>query len=125
MVGDPDKDPFTSDLMTVIIPYIQSHYKVSSNPEMRTLAGLSMGGIQTLNIGLTHTVDFRYTRAATVPQGERGPVMRGNGRIFQRKREHFLVVLLPTPDFRREGHLSIRMCRPCQDFCRGRTTNAP
>lgn len=60
MVGDPDKDPFTSDLMTVIIPYIQSNYKVSSAPEMRALAGLSMGGIQTLNIGLTHTADFRY-----------------------------------------------------------------
>ena len=60
MTGDPDKDPFTSDLMTAIIPYIQANYKASPNPEMRALAGLSMGGIQTLNIGLTHTADFRY-----------------------------------------------------------------
>jgi enterochelin esterase-like enzyme len=60
MVGDPDKDPFTSDLMTAIIPYIQANYKVSSDPENRALAGLSMGGIQTLNIGLTHTANFRY-----------------------------------------------------------------
>jgi enterochelin esterase-like enzyme len=60
MVADPDKDPFTAELMTVIIPYVQSHYKVSTDPEMRALAGLSMGGIQTLNIGLTHTTDFRY-----------------------------------------------------------------
>ena len=60
MVADPDKDPFTQDLMSSIVPYVQSHYKVSSNPGMRALAGLSMGGIQTLNIGLTHTQDFGY-----------------------------------------------------------------
>lgn len=60
MVADPDKDPFTAELLSVIIPYIESHFKVSSEPDKRALAGLSMGGIQTLNIGLTHTGTFRF-----------------------------------------------------------------
>jgi len=60
MVADPDKDPFTAELMTVIIPYIEGNYHVSAQPEDRALAGLSMGGIQALNIGLTHTQQFRY-----------------------------------------------------------------
>lgn len=60
MVADPDKDLFTQDLLSAIVPYVEAHYKVSPRPENRALAGLSMGGIQTLNIGLTHTADFRY-----------------------------------------------------------------
>jgi enterochelin esterase family protein len=60
MTWDADADPFTRDLFTGIMPYIESHYKVSKRPEDTALAGLSMGGIQTLNIGLTHTDRFGY-----------------------------------------------------------------
>ncbi|MDR3715296.1 MAG: alpha/beta hydrolase-fold protein, partial [Puia sp.] len=59
-VSDPEKDPFTAELLTVIIPYIEAKFRVSKLPEDRALAGLSMGGGQTLNIGLTHTQQFRY-----------------------------------------------------------------
>ena len=54
-VKDPDQDPFTPELLTVIIPYIESHYHVSTSPDDRAIAGLSMGGHQTLYTGLTHT----------------------------------------------------------------------
>ncbi len=60
MTDSPAEDKFGAELTTVIVPLIESQYKVSKMPEMRALAGLSMGGIQTLNIGLTHTKDFRY-----------------------------------------------------------------
>ena len=60
MTSDPAKDPFTSDLLDVIIPYVERNYKVSRTPESRALAGLSMGGIQTLNIGLTNLDKFRW-----------------------------------------------------------------
>ena len=60
MTSDPAKDPFTSDLLDVIIPYVEHNYKVSRSPESRALAGLSMGGIQTLNIGLTNLDKFRW-----------------------------------------------------------------
>jgi enterochelin esterase family protein len=60
MFNSPAEDKFGAELMSVIVPLIESQYKVSKKPEMRAIAGLSMGGMQTLNIGLTHTNDFRY-----------------------------------------------------------------
>ena len=60
MTSDATKDPFTAEMMKDIIPYIESHYRVKANPENRALSGLSMGGIQTLNVGLHHLGTFRY-----------------------------------------------------------------
>lgn len=53
-VKDPDQDPFTPELLTVIIPYIESHYRVYTSPDDRAIGGLSMGGHQTFYAGLTH-----------------------------------------------------------------------
>jgi len=44
--------PFEEDLLKDIIPYIDSHYSTYSDREHRAIAGLSMGGGQSLNIGL-------------------------------------------------------------------------
>ncbi len=52
--------PFENDLLKDIIPLIESKYSVSADREHRALAGLSMGGGQTLNIGLAHTETFAY-----------------------------------------------------------------
>ncbi|SPE62753.1 exported hypothetical protein [Verrucomicrobia bacterium] len=50
--------PFENDLLKDIIPYIESHYSVFADREHRALAGLSMGGGQSLNIGLSHLETF-------------------------------------------------------------------
>lgn len=52
--------PFEKDLLKGIIPYIESHYFVYTDREHRALAGLSMGGGQSLNIGLAHIETFAY-----------------------------------------------------------------
>jgi len=52
--------PFENDLLKDIIPYIESNYSVSTDREHRALAGLSMGGGQTLNIGLSHIELFAW-----------------------------------------------------------------
>ncbi|GAA0527839.1 alpha/beta hydrolase [Chitinophaga japonensis] len=51
---------FEEDLLKDIIPYIDSHYSTISDREHRALAGLSMGGGQSLNIGLHHLEMFAY-----------------------------------------------------------------
>ncbi len=51
---------FEDDLLHDIIPYIESHYSVHADREHRALAGLSMGGGQSLNIGLSHIETFAY-----------------------------------------------------------------
>jgi enterochelin esterase-like enzyme/predicted esterase len=51
---------FENDLLHDIIPYIESHYSVYTDRKHRALAGLSMGGGQSLNIGLSHINTFAY-----------------------------------------------------------------
>jgi enterochelin esterase-like enzyme len=52
--------PFENDLLKDIIPYVESHYSVYTDREHRALAGLSMGGGQTLNIALSHVDLFAW-----------------------------------------------------------------
>ena len=51
---------FERDLLDDVIPAIQSRYSTYTNRESRALAGLSMGGGQTLNFGLTHLDTFSW-----------------------------------------------------------------
>jgi enterochelin esterase-like enzyme len=52
--------PFENDLLKDIIPYIESHYSVVADREHRAVAGLSMGGGQSLNIGLSNLDVFAW-----------------------------------------------------------------
>jgi enterochelin esterase-like enzyme len=51
---------FEDDLLKDVIPYIESHYSVQDDREHRALAGLSMGGGQSLNFGLKHLETFAW-----------------------------------------------------------------
>jgi len=51
---------FERDLLDDVIPAIQSRYSTYTNRENRALAGLSMGGGQTLNFGLAHLDTFAW-----------------------------------------------------------------
>lgn len=51
---------FTKDVMNDIIPFIESNYPVLTDSRHRAVAGFSVGGGQTLNIGMTHTDKFSY-----------------------------------------------------------------
>lgn len=52
--------PFEDDLIKDIIPFMESHYSVKADRESRALAGLSMGGGQSLNIGLGNLEMFAW-----------------------------------------------------------------
>lgn len=64
---DADKikafETFESDLVNDLIPYVESHYPVLTGSENRALAGLSMGGGQSLNIGLNPLHPFAWVGA--------------------------------------------------------------
>jgi enterochelin esterase family protein len=53
-------DDFAKDFMGDIVPYIEQHYRVRTDRDSRAMAGLSMGGGQTLNIGVPHLDKFAY-----------------------------------------------------------------
>jgi enterochelin esterase-like enzyme len=54
---------FERDLLDDVIPAIESRYSTRSDREGRALAGLSMGGGQTLNFGLGHLDTFAWIGA--------------------------------------------------------------
>jgi enterochelin esterase-like enzyme len=45
---------FPNEFVTDIMPYVESHYRTVNDRPHRAIAGLSMGGAQTLNIAFTH-----------------------------------------------------------------------
>ncbi|MEN2282585.1 alpha/beta hydrolase-fold protein [Algoriphagus sp. SE2] len=51
---------FERELKESLIPYVEKNYRVKSNASDRALAGLSMGGIQTLYAGVNNTDLFSY-----------------------------------------------------------------
>ena len=51
---------FTKDMINDIIPFIESNYPVLTESKNRAIAGFSVGGGQTLNIGLTNADKFAY-----------------------------------------------------------------
>ena len=51
---------FVEDLMGSIIPYVEANYAVRPGSENRAMAGLSMGGLETLETMLPHYRDFSY-----------------------------------------------------------------
>src|SRR6478752_3792601 len=51
---------FTKDVINDIIPFIESNYPVLIDSKNRAVAGFSVGGGQTLNIGFTNTDKFAY-----------------------------------------------------------------
>jgi enterochelin esterase family protein len=53
-------DAFNDDLEKVVVPYIDAHYRTIADRDHRAIAGLSMGGMQTLTTALTDSADFSY-----------------------------------------------------------------
>ena len=58
-----DPQAFENDLLHDVMPYVEAHYRASGKPDDRAIAGLSMGGGQTLSIGFAHPDLFHYMGA--------------------------------------------------------------
>ncbi|HZO91357.1 MAG TPA: alpha/beta hydrolase-fold protein [Chthonomonadaceae bacterium] len=56
----PPVDEFVQDFVTDIMPYVEKNYRTLNDRQNRAIAGLSMGGSQTLNIAIPHLDKFAY-----------------------------------------------------------------
>jgi len=54
---------FTEELLQNVMPYAEQHYRVLADRENRAIAGLSMGGGQTLTLAFSKPELFRYVAA--------------------------------------------------------------
>lgn len=53
-------DEFAEDFRKDVMPYAETHYRVHTDQAHRAIAGLSMGGAQTLNVSIPHPGEFAY-----------------------------------------------------------------
>jgi enterochelin esterase-like enzyme len=60
LLVDHNTSLFSQALLAEIMPRVEAEYRVSARREDRAIAGLSMGGLESLTIGLTHPAQFAY-----------------------------------------------------------------
>jgi len=51
---------FEKDFLGDILPFVEAHYRVQTDREHQAIAGLSMGGMQSLNIAIPNLAKFAY-----------------------------------------------------------------
>ncbi|HEV8378730.1 MAG TPA: alpha/beta hydrolase-fold protein, partial [Tepidisphaeraceae bacterium] len=73
MQSAPAFAKFEDDLLKDLIPAMEGKYSVQSDREHRALAGLSMGGGQSLNFGLKHLDTFAWIGAFSAAPNTRRP----------------------------------------------------
>jgi enterochelin esterase-like enzyme len=59
-IGRAATEEFVTDFTTAVMPYIEQHYRVLTDRANTAIAGLSMGGGQTLNIAVPRLERFAY-----------------------------------------------------------------
>jgi enterochelin esterase-like enzyme len=73
LAGDGWGKNFEGDLLNDVIPFIETHYSVYTDREHRALAGLSMGGGQSLDFGLSHLDTFAWIGGFSSAPNTRSP----------------------------------------------------
>lgn len=73
MAAAPAFAVFEKDLLDDVIPTIEARYSVKPDREHRALAGLSMGGGQSLNFGLTHLDTFAWVGGFSCAPNTKAP----------------------------------------------------
>jgi autotransporter-associated beta strand protein len=89
---------FTDDLINSLVPYVESHYSVSDRLH-RPLCGFSMGGGQSLNIGLPNPSLFPYVGAfSAAPDTYDNSTLFPDGGTLVKQLTKFLFISYGTAD---------------------------
>jgi enterochelin esterase family protein len=115
---------FQRDLLEDVMPFIEANYRVKTDAVGRAIAGLSMGGGQSLTIGLNHLDRFAWVAgfSSAVPSreaiaGTLNDAKGANEKLkllwigcgkddFLRQRNEEFILLLKEKDLRHEWHLT-------------------
>ena len=60
VIGQTATDQFVNDFVTDLMPYVEKHYRVLTDRANTAIAGLSMGGGQTLQVAIPRLERFAY-----------------------------------------------------------------
>jgi len=75
---------FVDELLNEVVPYVEKHYRVKPGSENRSIAGLSMGGGQSLRVLTTHPDQFAYVAIWSAG------LFRGSAAVWEQKNAEFL-----------------------------------
>lgn len=84
--GGMNTDDFVKELVNDIMPRIESQYLIKKGPANTAIAGLSMGGLETLNVITTHPDMFGYINIMS------SGWFRSNEEILKAKTEHLKTI---------------------------------
>jgi enterochelin esterase-like enzyme len=73
------EERFTHELMKDVVPLIEARYRVRPDPASRAIAGLSMGGGQTLRVISAHAERFGYAAIWSAGSRRRAPLSSNDG----------------------------------------------
>jgi enterochelin esterase-like enzyme len=77
------QERFTNELLKEVVPYVEKNYRVLADRDHRAIAGLSMGGGQTLRVVTTHPDQFAYVGVWSAGIGQ-------NAADFEKRNAPFL-----------------------------------
>jgi enterochelin esterase family protein len=80
--GAAAQDRFTNELLKDVVPYVEKNFRVLADRENRALAGLSMGGGQTLRAVTTHPDQFAYVGVWSAGIGQDATAFERNNTNF-------------------------------------------
>jgi enterochelin esterase-like enzyme len=91
----PAVDEFSQDVLNDIMPHVEKTYRVHTDRKNRAMAGLSMGGGQTLNIGIPNLEKFAYLGVYSsgvfgITGGGRGDMNPPPGPTFEERNQSVL-----------------------------------
>lgn len=96
--GNEQFDLFEDVLLNDLIPYIEKTYSASTDPNMRAIAGLSMGGGQTLNFGFKNYTKFTWIGAFSSAPNTRAATQTITNPAAVRSALHFSFISCGTTD---------------------------
>ena len=76
-IGRSATDEFVQDFVQDLMPYVEKHYGVLADRDHRAIAGLSMGGNQTLHVAIPRLDQFAYVGVFSSGLLGAGPGGRG------------------------------------------------
>ncbi|MGD0039618.1 MAG: alpha/beta hydrolase-fold protein [Isosphaeraceae bacterium] len=69
------REPFEKDLLESVLPLVETNYRVMAAPQHRAIVGLSMGGGQSVGVGLGHWDQFAWVGAFSAAVSGDDPVL--------------------------------------------------
>jgi len=72
-IGGMGSGVFEKSLVNDVIPYVEAHYRTLKGRENRAVTGLSMGGMQTMNLAFDHPEYFDYFGVMSMGITDPGP----------------------------------------------------